>query len=267
MIIQRLKSIQILLLLSLFLASCGTSNVVSNRLIQKRKYNKGWHINLKKKNKSNNESANSERKFNFGGKSAAIDVNHGSKKEVSTQDLNESIAKSNPVIEEQSPLRKQGESDEIETAATVLKVNHSDEVEEDSQARKRKEPIEPDYLDNAKRAYKKSWMYTVLAIFAITAGIILFVNAYIGLQQIFGGILLVMAVFFYVMMFINLIKTANGIVHYRNSDSYINGTDSTLHFLTWGHIAIGSLVSILLFLIPLLICITRVRRTRLKYSD
>ena len=42
---KHFSAIGLIAFLSLFLSSCSTSNdVVSNRLIQKRKYNKGWHI-------------------------------------------------------------------------------------------------------------------------------------------------------------------------------------------------------------------------------
>ena len=42
---KRLNIFYLLLTLTLVLGSCGSSNVVNNSLISKRKYNKGFHIN------------------------------------------------------------------------------------------------------------------------------------------------------------------------------------------------------------------------------
>ncbi|MFT6504082.1 MAG: uncharacterized membrane protein YqaE (UPF0057 family) [Crocinitomicaceae bacterium] len=53
---KRLNIIYLFLAMTIVLASCGSSNnVVSNKLISKRKYNKGFHINKKGNYKNSNE--------------------------------------------------------------------------------------------------------------------------------------------------------------------------------------------------------------------
>lgn len=48
----------------ILLASCSTSNqVVSNKLFQKRKYQKGWHVNKTKSHKKTNEAVAVEAEF------------------------------------------------------------------------------------------------------------------------------------------------------------------------------------------------------------
>lgn len=58
---RKLLGINLLLALAVVFASCGTNNnVVNNRLISKRKFNKGFHINTKGNLKSSNEKKQEE---------------------------------------------------------------------------------------------------------------------------------------------------------------------------------------------------------------
>lgn len=51
------KLLSVFLGVAILLSSCYSSDVVSNNLISKRKYNKGFHINSKQKYKSSDEKA------------------------------------------------------------------------------------------------------------------------------------------------------------------------------------------------------------------
>lgn len=58
---RKLLSFNLLMALALVFASCGTNNnVVNNRLISKRKFNKGFHINTKGNMKSSNDKKQEE---------------------------------------------------------------------------------------------------------------------------------------------------------------------------------------------------------------
>lgn len=59
-----MKALSILVLFSLFIASCKTNNhVISNSLFQKRKYNKGWYINFSKNISKKNSNDKSKSKL------------------------------------------------------------------------------------------------------------------------------------------------------------------------------------------------------------
>ncbi|GAB5417860.1 MAG: hypothetical protein Crog4KO_23920 [Crocinitomicaceae bacterium] len=58
---KKLLGINLLIAFAIIFASCGTNNnVVSNRLISKRKFNKGFHFNSKGNTKSSNEKKQEE---------------------------------------------------------------------------------------------------------------------------------------------------------------------------------------------------------------
>ncbi|MCR9173073.1 MAG: hypothetical protein NXI10_11300 [bacterium] len=58
---KKLLGLNLLIVLSIIFASCGTNNnVVNNRLISKRKYNKGFHINRKGNMKSSKSEKEEE---------------------------------------------------------------------------------------------------------------------------------------------------------------------------------------------------------------
>ncbi|NRA11249.1 MAG: hypothetical protein HRT57_04760 [Crocinitomicaceae bacterium] len=94
--------IMMVLLLTLVLGSCGSSNnVVSNRLIQKRKYNKGWHINHSKKSKG--EAAR-----------AADRESTDDQPEIKVKDHPKSVVKKAPVNEAQTETKERTSEPENE---------------------------------------------------------------------------------------------------------------------------------------------------------
>jgi len=243
-----------LLLLVLLLQSCGASNdVVSNRLIQKRKFNKGWHINSSKRQKQK-------------GATADVELKDESQKKVKIKEKRSWATSENKqpeeTIETQSEIVEQTVPDtEIETHLVEdSEVFVSDELDEKEQPIVKEDSRvinpEPSSLDKAKSSYNKSWMYTIAAIVAITAGLLLFMGAWGWVDMILGGALIGVAVVAYIFMFINLTKAAK---HVGALGSPENGG---LRFLIWAHIVIGSLVSILLFLIPLLTVSINVKKSR-----
>lgn len=85
------KIISSLFILVILIASCSSSKVVGNGFLQKRKYNKGFHISLKKSNK-NSHSTN---------KLAVIDLDTFETEPLTASNDQEPATESNPAVQKE----------------------------------------------------------------------------------------------------------------------------------------------------------------------
>lgn len=233
--------------LFLILSSCGVSdNVVSGNRIQKRKYNKGWFIDFHR----NNRSARSETEKDK--PNAADKENHvaiaSSRKEISepiqatVNEEQDEIISDEVITDDLEPIiRKPKSFAEKIVDAPLVKRLQTDQLSS---------PVN-DHLKAAKNDYRKTWMFTSIALFSLVIGIFLLSNAFITLHQFAGVFLLILAVAMYVLMFVFLYRTGVRVHDYLSAGGNL-GEVSTIRFFMNAHIIIGSLFSLILFAIPLL---------------
>lgn len=256
-----------LMYLTFLLSSCGSSNhVVSNHLIQKRKYNKGWFVKFPSKMDRNSASDDI---------SSVISTNTGAseKHNVQNQDFTPVNDFKKAAISfhsvETKEVSKDVDQSSVRTSYIQKQIDKmNDAVHSQTEAKKDEQNVtasqgEPEpspYLEKARRAYNKTWIFTVFSIVSLVGGIILAFNGIIGIHTVIGVCLLIGALVLYVFMFINLTKT---VVDLANHNYYRkDNSGDGLNFFAWAHVVIGSAIAILLFWIPLLVVLISVSKER-----
>jgi len=176
---KRLNIIYLFLAMTIVLGSCSSSNsVVSNRLITKRKYNKGFHVKKKGNYKSSNEDVAKNK-----------DVEKVDRKKFS--DRTKSSNKQQEVVvaesSESAPLNWSAEESDLNERTTSTRSSdrvNSDEVTEDKpvSAEKRdasieEEQEEKDSRNSLKKKAKKSessgWGADAIFILAVICAILI----------------------------------------------------------------------------------------------
>ncbi len=163
---KKLLGINLLIAFAIIFASCGTNNnVVSNRLISKRKFNKGFHFNTKGNTKSSNEKKQEEsiafddsKKRTEKAESTPVKTAKKSqeKKVIATEEVAE-IHESE--YEEPTQDVRQGNAattDEINDSDAIVNSASLDESQEDVDLQEREETKQNKHVSKKHKNNKKS---------------------------------------------------------------------------------------------------------------
>ncbi|NRA13486.1 MAG: hypothetical protein HRT57_16195 [Crocinitomicaceae bacterium] len=226
-------------------------------MIQKRKFNKGWHINRSGKTKADKGNINSTDKELTKTK---VENNEALFYSTTTQEAvpkNEAELTLDPSLENNTTDNHSDTEFQIDSKDQTKEVTPISPKEVEPETSRMAVP-KIDKVEEAQKLYKKAWVFTIFAIIGLICGILLLLNAFFTFYMIMALALLGGTLTAYFFMFLNLIKTTNKLVGKKSSKEEGRQTKR----LAWAHIIIGSLFLLPLFFLPIMIAIIEARGTK-----
>lgn len=261
---------KIILIVSIFfsfgllIGSCAVSNdVVSGRVFQKRKYNRGWYFE----------------------RTAHINSKTIREKTIVDETCIPSISDHDVIVDEENDSRfviVNSETEKIEKnnqALNLPEIINEENVEvvfvegkkretnfqqisgEDSLVKKSNNESE-EYVEGAKESHRKAWIFTLISLSCSTTAIIILISSSVLMVYFFAAILGVIAVLTYILIFVFAFETIENCLRYSASKPQdplkLNNILYSARFLY----IMASLVLILFFFIPLIVLGVKTRKLK-----
>lgn len=239
----------------MMLTSCGTtSDVVSNRMIQKRKYTKGVHLTLAK---PVNEVSEKQEAAKFAEKSDQKAI--AKQSIVADQPWTSTKVQSETVsMLAVSPTNTRSKAaNKITTVEGPVQSNSPNNLGSVSEKPPKPDLLsepEPDLRARMRKNYLKAWLTTLVGFgLWIWAIILMF-----GSGGFLLGAVLVVGTAVYITMYVNLLKTLSYGIALIHRGHQAQGIVA----ITWLHIIVGSLVIGPFFFIPIIFALWKAFKTR-----